>query len=424
LGHVIDFDVKELKIVEHHLLDDSLEPGKITEAIQNSCWKTLQMLTSQYRDLLDCQDLMPNDLPLGPKVIEAAVSDAIRDQPWRHKAKHRLASAIRWGLAARVNLLYSDLVELLKARDLKAFAETEDTHGRDVCLMEGMGTEVTVVATAPVANQDKKPPVDRERQMHEHAAEASNREVVRCLGSSSLPHSMADFLARHWRDYLILACIQEGQDSPAWREGVRTMDDLVWSLSAKTSREDVVRLKEGLPDLLRRLSQGMDALALPQSERDRFLISLVKHHSDAVQQCAPSVPMASPTLLHPQDAATQAPLPNMAAPVPPSAPPSETLPEAQPANEERRPDPGLAEIKVGTWLEFLEPDGNNKELKLAWVSPHRNLYLLTNRRGERALSLMAEDFAARLQEGRARVIRPAKTPSNGAASGKSSKKTA
>jgi hypothetical protein len=90
------------------------------------------------------------------------------------------------------------------------------------------------------------------------------------------------------------------------------------------------------------------------------------------------------------------------------------------------PDELLAGLSVGSWLEFQEPDGAPRELKLAWISPRKSLYLLTNRQGERALSLSAVDFARALREGRAQAIHsPMESSGNeGSVSEQSIKKSA
>lgn len=380
LGHSIDFDVKDLRIIEHHVLDDSLEPGKITEAIQNACWQTLQSLTTQFRDLLGDQDLMPRDIPLGPKIIEAATSDAIRDQPWRHKAKQRLAHALRWPLAARVNQLYRDLVDHLSARDLKAFSVTAPPPGRQAATpAEPQGQAARPVETA-LAPRDDGPfeavrDTTGQESLETDASTAAWDEVARCLDVAGLPQVVTDFLSCHWRKHLAAIHAGAGPDSAAWRDAVSTMDDLVWSLAAKPSREDCLRLMEGMPDLLRRLGEGMDALKLRPDIRNDLLTFLTRHHAELVKTSLAQAPSATSAMAVP--AADPAPAPD---------------------------DPGriekwMAGLKVGTWLEFREPGGDPRELKLAWISPHRSLFLLTNRQGERALSLSAEAFARMTREG-------------------------
>jgi len=396
LGHFIDFDEKELKVVEHHVLDDSLEPGKITEAIQNSCWKTLQMLTSQFQDLLNDQELLPNDIPLGPKAIEAAVADAIRDQPWRHQAKQRLVHALRWPLAARVNLLYRDLVDHLSARDLKAFATTgtqtaAQSPSPAVVQQPADLNAVRKPAEVPVATAvvgagqaPERAPAPTEEQLAEmDASAAAWDEVARCLEDPGLPRIVADFLSNHWRRLLAGIHARFGGNSTAWRDGVRTMDELAWSLAAKSTQEECLRLTEGMPYLLQRLNKGIDALNLPQETRNDLLAFLSRRHAEVMRDSMALTLRATPP----------------AAPVQTSQPVS-------PPPVEQAPETWLAELKVGTWLAFREPDGATRELKLAWVSPQRSLFLLTNRQGQRALSLSAADLAKRIRAGEARRIQP------------------
>lgn len=379
LGHVIDFDVKELRIIEHHVLDDSLEPGKITEAIQNACWKTLQSLTSQFRAMLGDHDLMPSDIPLGPKIIEAATSDAIRDQPWRHKAKQRLAHALRWPLAARVNQLYRDLVDHLSARDLKAFSVVAQASAPPVSQPTAQTAQAARPAEPPAALHNDKATMQGTADPESVETDASTAawdEVARCLDVAGLPQVVTDFLSHHWRNHLAAIHAGHGPDSGAWRDAVHTMDDLVWSLAAKPSREDCLRLMEGMPDLLRRLGEGMDALNLRPEIRNDLLVFLTRHHAELVK-------------------ASLARAPATAEPVAPPIPA---------VDDEPRIDVWIAGLKAGTWLEFHEPGGDAKELKLAWISPHRSLFLLTNRLGERALSLSAEAFARMAQEGALRCM--------------------
>lgn len=432
LAHDIDFDVRDLKIVEHHMLDDSLEPGKITEAIQNSCWKTLQALTSQFRDLMDCEDLMPKDLPLGPRVIEGAIADAIRDQPWRHKAKHRLANALRWGLAARVNLLYHDLTDLLSARDLRSFSAPE----------EGDGPVEETPPPAAVPSGDSRPaPMPTEKgstqrfegahTLEDAAAEAAQREVARCVGTAILPQSVVEFLSTHWQDHLAATFIHQGEGSRSWRDAVATMDDLAWTLSAKTDGEAFLRQKESLPGLLKRLNQGLDAIELAQPLRDRFFVLLLQAHGDAVQRSiaclSPPPAVAAATdadtgqagpVTEGKAAPADVPvLPHPAQPQTPQPPQAQTGPaggaDTNPVDSGTGEDSILADSKVGAWFECMDAQGQVTELKLAWISPHRSLFLLTNRKGERALSLMAEELAARMRAGSARLVRPAGDPGNG-----------
>ena len=61
-------------------------------------------------------------------------------------------------------------------------------------------------------------------------------------------------------------------------------------------------------------------------------------------------------------------------------------------------------LERGMWIEFEAEDGHLAFAKLAWVSPLRGTYLFTNRQGQKALSMTAEDLAERFRADRARVV--------------------
>ena len=61
-------------------------------------------------------------------------------------------------------------------------------------------------------------------------------------------------------------------------------------------------------------------------------------------------------------------------------------------------------LERGMWIEFEADDGQLAFAKLAWVSPLRGTYLFTNRQGQKALSMTAEELAERFRNDRARLV--------------------
>ena len=61
-------------------------------------------------------------------------------------------------------------------------------------------------------------------------------------------------------------------------------------------------------------------------------------------------------------------------------------------------------LERGAWVEFEGEDGQLAFAKLAWVSPLRGTYLFTNRQGQKALSMTAEELADRFRADRARLV--------------------
>ena len=55
-------------------------------------------------------------------------------------------------------------------------------------------------------------------------------------------------------------------------------------------------------------------------------------------------------------------------------------------------------------MEFESESGQLAFAKLAWVSPLRGTYLFTNRQGQKAMSMTAEELADRFRADRARLV--------------------
>ena len=58
----------------------------------------------------------------------------------------------------------------------------------------------------------------------------------------------------------------------------------------------------------------------------------------------------------------------------------------------------------GVWIEFEDADAQLSFAKLAWISPLRGTYLFTNRQGQKAISITAEQLADQFRNNRARLV--------------------
>jgi hypothetical protein len=87
----------------------------------------------------------------------------------------------------------------------------------------------------------------------------------------------------------------------------------------------------------------------------------------------------------------------------PLAPEPEPVPEAV----QDRFAEVAGSLERGMWVEFEGEDGHLAFAKLAWVSPLRGTYLFTNRQGQKAVSLTADELAERFRTDRARLVEAA-----------------
>lgn len=382
-GYALDFDVSQLRIVSHELLEETLDPSMLAEAIRNRCAGSLHELAKPFRDLLDDRDLQPGDIPPGPKTVARALADALNGQFSRIETKQRVARALCRHFPEPIDRVYRDLrahldasfdiVPALRAASIR----DQPSHPDSV----GASASPTVPLSLDGAEATGSAPIEK------HALEAAQAAVEHSIACGRLPRSIAAFLSGPWRLLLARLHQDQGPHSPEWNRALRTMDDLVWSLSVRTAREERDRLVRTLPDLVKRLGEGLDRLGTPEDARAPFFASLAKYHLKLVT-LAGLVAGVGPASAVPASASSQ---------LPAATPPRDAADHG---------DAGLDSLATGDWIEIVEADGTRMELKVAWVSAGSKLFLLTNRQGKRALSLNATELAERLRQGSARRLAP------------------
>ena len=183
-------------------------------------------------------------------------------------------------------------------------------------------------------------------------------------------------------------------------------------MQPKRSTEDRKHLVALLPSLLKRLSAGVHNQQWTQEQRDRFMTNLVEAHAAAVKPSFAAT--ASPTAAVAEAAKAQAEVAKASGDIA-AAKKAEALAEAMAPAEPAPPDtaPALIDdeyleiarnLERGAWVEFESESGQLAFAKLAWVSPLRGTYLFTNRQGQKAMSMTAEDLAERFRADRARLV--------------------
>jgi hypothetical protein len=274
--------------------------------------------------------------------------------------------------------------------DLEAFLDQEEK-----------AAEANIQLTAEEINQ-------RDRQ--HIASVVAKSEVERRIEGFPVQNFLAAFLRERWQGSLEQVYLQQGEESEPWRQGVATLDDLVWSVQPKRSNDERRRLVTLLPSLLKRVSAAMHGIAWPPDERERFMSNLVEAHAAAVKPSLAAT--ALPTAAVAEQAKVEAEQAKAAGDEQKAARAeqlAEAMAQAAPAPEE----PGVIEdeflqiaqsLERGTWIEFEADDGQLAFAKLAWISPLRGTYLFTNRQGQRALSMTADELADRFRRDRARLV--------------------
>jgi hypothetical protein len=197
---------------------------------------------------------------------------------------------------------------------------------------------------------------------------------------------------------LFICCARNGKDSDAWKQAVRTMDELIWSVKPKSTPEDRQRLVRIQPKLIQNLRSGMERLSISATERDDFIAKLVHAHGRTAVAPAP-------------DTASTAPDPNAVAVPLAASGPEPAAPGRNSDAIRSMPDPTASHylqqaqrLKPGTWLEFVNSNGRVARAKLSWISPITGTLLFTDRTGLKAGNYEPAELARMLAGRLARVL--------------------
>ena len=268
---------------------------------------------------------------------------------------------------------------------------------------EEKAAEANIQTTAEEINQNDR------RKIGIAVARA---EIERRIETYPIPNFLAVFLREHWQETLERVYLSDGEESESWGQAVATLEDLVWSVQPKKSNEDRRHLVALLPSLLKRMSAGMHGQTWPSADRERFMSNLVEAHAAAVKPSLSAAQLATASVA--QQAKVEAEQAKAAGDEV-AAKRAEELATAMSAAEPApvEPEPEIIDdqyleiaqnLDRGMWIEFESDDGQLAFAKLAWVSPLRGTYLFTNRQGQKALSMTADELAQRFREDRARLV--------------------
>ena len=299
----------------------------------------------------------------------------------------------------------------------------------------------------------------REReQIKEEDAQAIAEDAVRARAmDNEVPETVRLFLCQEWIKPLRLAYMGGGTESHAWLTAIGLMDDLIWSVRPKLTRESRQYMVKTLPGLLRRLQEGMLSADITQPIRDQFMSQLVHCHAAAVKAGFQAAVEPQPAA---EDAWKSAVLARQAsnhgqmresAIVLPFARPERPQDDGQVKLEIIKAKSGLgkleveeitigsvawseaddfedgatqsgdaaieigvldvaaakhvvAELRPGVWVEFCHAGEETMQAKLKWISPLKSAYLFTDRQGKRAATMPLEKLEAAFRIGSARII--------------------
>jgi hypothetical protein len=231
-------------------------------------------------------------------------------------------------------------------------------------------------------------------------------ELRKMLNEMPVQEGVREFLFQVWADVLAVTAVKEGVQGEAIKLMKRAAADLIWSASAKVSREERADVIRRLPPLLKSLRDGMEQAGVSVEKQDEHISKLNNSLAAAFTAKTASIP-------HDRLVELMARLETL----------EELLPDAEDVeideslvldlsgheSEELEvvdeggsmPTPAMLswarELQVGGWY-MLDYRGRNEAVQLSWQGLRRQLTLFVSPQG-RGILFQKHRLASFLQAG-------------------------
>ncbi|MFZ9406447.1 MAG: DUF1631 family protein [Burkholderiaceae bacterium] len=256
--------------------------------------------------------------------------------------------------------------------------------------------------------------------------EAARREALAVAGDEAravltdridgqTPEEVSRFLLEHWSRLMVRARMAADAALGArhWEVSLRTAELLLWSCLPKQA-EEIARLAQILPVMLRAIQQGMQAIDLPQPDRDAFLSFLMKTHTRETSLARRRPPQSeglAPALIR-MSADGVVRFDPLVRTSTGSTPITEGGARSRTALQGSGSAQGaiLSALVRGGRYEVPTPAGA-RQAKLAWISPARRLFIFSAH-PEFNLTMAAEEVEQHLRGGQLRPVDPSPSVQN------------
>ncbi len=227
--------------------------------------------------------------------------------------------------------------------------------------------------------------VQGEEKLRE-AKQRVNDEVRNRTDNRELPSAVLLLLLQPWSDYLSFVILRYGENADSWRQCLKVMDELLWTLEPKTLEADKNRQLDIQDQVLRALQSGFDTIGYDQGKGKKLLEAVASLQKMAMQSRRPE----------PAPAPMRSKLESIAA----EKAGHSRVKEEPITDEEQKIVDNLKMIEFGTWFEYE----GGRRLKVAWYNKRTLHYMLVDQQGRKVAMNSGLQLARDMIAGRARVI--------------------
>jgi len=251
--------------------------------------QVIELVTRVFESLLSDSQLLPAFRPVLSRMQVAALRLCLTDSTALESYEHAM-----WRLLDRIGETsqgysriedprLSDVLALSAAvAEEMASASAPDTplfrrglNRLDVHLSETLRGQLRAAQAAVDALQI----AERREILQHHLALRITDQMVNVRTSPAIRR----FVTGAWARVIADDMLRHGEQSEQTLSNLRTVDDLLWSLTIPDHPQSRQRLIALLPGLLQRIRTGMESIALPAAERQTVLNELMAIHTEALR---------------------------------------------------------------------------------------------------------------------------------------------
>jgi hypothetical protein len=231
-------------------------------------------------------------------------------------------------------------------------------------------------------------------------------ELRKMLSDVPVQEGVRDFLFQVWADVLAMTAVKSGKFGEEIKEMKAAATDLIWSASAKVTRDERADVIRRLPPLLKLLRDGMQNAGVPLPKQDEHIQTLNDSLAQAFTAKTASIPQARLEELKARLETLEELLPeaddmeidsNMVM----DLSGHETAELEVVASGGTAPTPAMLawtkDLQVGGWYK-LDYRDRNEAVQLAWQGMRKQLHLFVSPQG-RGILFQQHRLAAFLQSG-------------------------
>jgi hypothetical protein len=325
-------------------------------------------------------------------VLKAALLDKNFFFQEEHPARRMIDLMSRMGMEQR------------KGRDdpmFQAMQRSVDRVGRDASQELNVFEEAVADLEETIKEEEKaaaaaihEPIQQALKQEKRTAATRSAKSAVAVrLGKGEVLAVVETFLENKWTNVLTVAYQVEEEKPGAVGNATKTMDDLIWSVRPKITQEQKKELIAKLPGLLATLNRWLDVIKWQDADRLQFFADLAECHASIVRapiELSPERQLEIAVEVAQQDAIRRIEKENEVS--------------AEDEKEVDEHEMTVDSLERGMWLKFTQSDESVRNVKLAWISPLRTLYIFSTGARQEAFSLSAEKLAEGFRTGKVTAL--------------------